>query len=81
MAFGYVSVLLSYLCINGAVKSYVNARLEGPNMAVLLEAVDEFLSYHRQIEDVAARDDGGKDRRANFVGRLQGIVDDLRSSG
>ena len=74
-------MLLSYLCINGAVKSYVNARLEGPNMAILIEAMEEFLSYYRQIEDGAARDDGGKDRRANFVVRLQGIVDDLRSSG
>lgn len=81
MAFGYLSVLLSYLCINGAVKSYVNARFEGPNMAVLLEAVEEFLSYHRQIEDGAARDDEGRGRRADFVSRLQGIVNDLRSSG
>ena len=74
-------MLLSYLCINNAVKSYVNRRLEGPSLAVLLDAVEEFLNYHRQIDENTAREDGGKDRRANFVNRLQGIVDDLRSSG
>ena len=77
VAFGYLSVLLSYLCLNNAVKSFVNARIEGPSLVVLLDAVDEFLNYHRQIEDGAEREDG----RASFVGRVQGIIDDLRNSG
>lgn len=66
--------------MNGTVKAYVDARIEGPSLAVLLDAVEEFLSYHRQIEDSTATEDGGKDRRANFVGRVQSIIDDLRPS-
>ena len=76
-----MSVLLSYLCINGTVKSQVSARLEGGTLKELLDAVEEFLHYHRQIDDGSQREEGGGDRRANFVNRLQSTVDGLRSSG
>lgn len=78
MAFGYVSVLLSYLCINEAVRQKVSARLQGGTLGPLLDAVEEFLQYHRQIDDGVRRDDGEEEVRAGFVGRLQGVVDNLK---
>ena len=72
-------MLLSYLCINRTVRSLVNAHAEGPTLDALLDAVEEFLQYHRQIDDGIQREDRGTDRRANFVNRLQSLVDDLRS--
>ena len=58
----------------------MTARPEGPTLDALLDAVEEFLQYHRQIDDGTQREGGGTDRRANFVSRLQGLVDELRSS-
>jgi len=44
----------------------------------LLDAVEEFLQYHKQIESESRPDDAEGDLRAGFVGRLQGVVDSLK---
>ena len=57
----------------------MKVRPDGPTLDVLLDAVEEFLQYHRQIDDGTQQEDEVTDRRANFVSRLQGLVDELRS--
>ena len=80
MAFGYLSVLLSYLCLNGTIRKRVCSRLRGGTLTQLLDTVEEFLQYHRQIDEEIHRNDRGAelDVRAGFIGRLQGVVEGLK---
>lgn len=78
VAFGWVSVLLGWLCLNPAIKARIDSRLPGNSLKQLLDAIDEFLQYHRRIDQVIIRADGEGDARASFVGRLQSHVDDLK---
>ena len=73
MPFGYLSVLLSYLCINKDARIFVESNLKGQTLQQLLDAVEEFLHYHRQIEDEILQNEE-VDSRANFISRLQGVV-------
>lgn len=78
VAFGWVSVLLGLLCLNPSIKARISGRLPGHSLKQLLDAVDEFLQYHRRVDQVISRGDGEDDARVSFVGRLQSHVDDLK---
>ena len=69
---------MGYICLNKTVRLFVDGRPEGPTLKTLLDALEEFLEYHKKIDDSAQRDHGGSDRKANFVGRLQALTDELR---
>lgn len=78
VAFGWVSVLLGWLCLKPAIATRVSYRLPGNNLRQLLDAIDEFLQYHRTVDQVIIRGDGEDDAKASFVDRLQNHVDDLK---
>lgn len=80
VAFGWVSVLLGWLCLNPAIKARISGRLPGNSLKQLLDAVDEFLQYHRRVDQVIHRGDGEDDAKASPVGRLQSHVDDLKKA-
>lgn len=71
-------MLLGFLCLNTAVKRRVSARLPGGTLTRLVDAVEEFLHYHKQIDGEVYRGDGEGDPKAGTAGRLQGLIDDLR---
>lgn len=73
-------MLLGWLCLNPAIKARVSDRLPGNSLKQLLDAVEEFLRYHRRVDQVILRDDGEDDARDSFVGRLQSHVDDLKKA-
>ena len=73
-------MLLGWLCLNPAIKARISGRLPGNSLKQLLDAVDEFLQYHRRVDQVIIRDGDEDDARANFVGRLQSHVDDLKKA-
>ena len=75
-----MSVLLAWLCLNPAIKARVSGRLPENSLKRLLDAVDEFLRYHRRVDQVILRGDGEDDARTSFVGRLQSHVDDLKKA-
>lgn len=79
MALGYLSVLLSFLCLNETVRACASARLRGGTLKQLVDALEEFLQYHRQIDPEIHRVEGEEDSRADFLGRWQGLVDDLKT--
>ncbi|KAL8702568.1 MAG: hypothetical protein Q9201_004265 [Fulgogasparrea decipioides] len=74
VAFGYLSVLLSYLCIEEEARLKVMNRLKGKNLQPLLDAVEEFLQYHRQIDEELGQSEGEVDLKASFVSRLEGVM-------
>lgn len=75
-----MSVLLGWLCLNSAIKARISSRLPGHSLKQLLDAVEEFLQYHRRVDRAMIRGDGEDDARVNFVGRLQSHVDDLKKA-
>lgn len=56
----------------------MSSRLQGRTLKQLLDAVDEFLHYHRQIDEEIYQDDGEMDVRAGFIDRLQRMVNELK---
>lgn len=77
VAFGYLAVLLSYICTNKIARVYVCSRLERGNLDQLLGAVKEFLQYHNKIDREIYDSGGDVDPTAAFSSRLQGVVDRL----
>ena len=71
-------MLLGWLCLDPAIKARVSDRLPGNSLKQLLDAVEEFLQYHRRVDQATLRADDKDDARATFIGRLQSHVDDLK---
>ena len=44
----------------------------------LIDAVYDFLLYHRQMDEEIYQDDGEMDVRAGFIDRLQRMVNELK---
>ncbi|KAL8996765.1 MAG: hypothetical protein Q9169_003788 [Polycauliona sp. 2 TL-2023] len=78
VAFGYLSVLLSYLCVEDDARQLVASHLPGGTLQTLLDTVVEFLRYHRQIDDGIDQEDGEMNLKASFMGRVESTVLDLR---
>ena len=49
VGFGYISVLLGYLSLSAVIRDWVSLQLEGGTLQLLLDSVEEFLLYHRQV--------------------------------
>ncbi|KAK2859898.1 hypothetical protein FQN49_004597 [Arthroderma sp. PD_2] len=81
VAFGYLSVLLCTACLDDDARSYLRTTLQARTFERLLGTVEEFLHYHRKVEDELhdARGDG-EDAMTGFTSRLQGIVDRIRDA-
>lgn len=75
-----MSVLLGWLCLDPAIKARISDRLPGNSLKQLLDAIEEFLRYHRRVDQAIVRGDGEDNARLSFVGRLQSHVDDLRKT-
>lgn len=78
MAFGYLSVLLSFLCVEEHARTKVARRLPGGTLQALLDTVVEFLQYNRQIDNEMEQDDGSMSLKASFISRLESTVLGLR---
>ena len=76
---GYLSVLLGFLSLNQRVRQHVSAQLEGGTSKQLVDALEEFLRYYRQIEMELHQSEVEGTSKAGYVGRLEGLVDDLRA--
>lgn len=68
VAFGYLSILLGYLCLHQSVREEFMSIHSKRSLEPLLESMREFISYHR----VAGPE-------ANAADRLEGLVHQLES--
>ncbi|MCJ1248307.1 hypothetical protein MMC30_005524 [Trapelia coarctata] len=80
VAFGYLSVLLCFLSISTSVKKRLCSLLPGNDLRQVLGAVEEFLQFHRQIDEIQQSDEQ-VDLKVSFVHRLQTVVDRLKGQG
>ncbi|KAL8761839.1 MAG: hypothetical protein Q9184_002082 [Pyrenodesmia sp. 2 TL-2023] len=74
VAFGYLAVLLAYLSVDEEARAIVANQLKGKNLQQLVGVVEEFLQYHRQIDDELDVKEGEVDLKTSFVGRLEKLL-------
>lgn len=83
VAFGYLSVFISYLCIDESIRDKVSASLKGQAFAQLLNSVEEFMHYHAQLDEAPPQGSPqgrfDNENKANFLHRLRSVVNDLRA--
>lgn len=80
VAFGYLCVLLCTLCLDDEARSYLRASVKDRSLDRLLGTVEEFLHYHRKVEEELRDVRWEEDAMAGFTSRLQGIVDRIREA-
>ncbi|EFW22824.1 conserved hypothetical protein [Coccidioides posadasii str. Silveira] len=80
VAFGYLSVLLSTLCLDDEVRTQVRRKMRGNNLSRLLAIVEEFLHYYRKVEEELKDPVLEEDAMAGFTSRLQSIVERIREA-
>ena len=75
VAFGYLSILLCTLCIEREGYDVVKAAMDGVGIEKLLATVEEFLHYHRKVDEELQQSQSLKE----FTSRLQRIVNQVRA--
>ncbi|ROT40896.1 hypothetical protein SODALDRAFT_356916 [Sodiomyces alkalinus F11] len=66
VTYGYLAILLGYLCLNSAFRQRMEAKSQGEGIKYLLTSIREFLALHEK----AAMDD--------MTTSLQGLINDLQ---
>lgn len=81
VSYGYLSVLLTYLCIDKVLKKHINAQLhqDGGTLENLLASAENFLQYHRQVDNTLHQPDATDEHGDHFVVRSQMVIDGLRA--
>ena len=78
VAFGYLSVLISYLCVDRKIRDKVCLSLKGKSLKQLLDSVEEFMHYHTQVDE----NPQGRlsiDDKTDFLHRLHSVINDLKT--
>lgn len=78
VAFGYLSILLCTLSLDESVRARLRRSLCGNGLSRVLATAEEFLQYHRKVEDELRSLGGEQDQVAGFTSRLQGLVERIR---
>jgi hypothetical protein len=76
--YGYLAILLGNLCQNDRVRTRVESKLPGGNLALLVNAVDEFTKIHQIADRDMFDSDEGREVYSTFTARLQIVADKLR---
>ncbi len=56
----------------------VKSKLQDGSLKPLLDAVQEFLYYHKEVDADIHQDEEGVDVKADFIDRLQRLIDELK---
>jgi hypothetical protein len=62
------------------IRSYLEISLGGTGLARVLATVDEFLHYHRKVDEELQQSQAEKDPLIEFTTRLQGILNQIRGN-
>lgn len=80
VAFGYLSILLGTLCLDGDIRASVKGSIGLQGLERILSTVDEFLLYHRKVDEELNDPEIRNDPSAEFSLRLQRILTSIRKS-
>lgn len=56
----------------------VKSKLQDGSLKPLLDAVQEFLHYHREVDADIHQDEEGVEVKADFIDRLQRLIAELK---
>lgn len=77
VAFGYLSILLCTICLDRDAYRIVQASMKGTGLVRLLATVEEFLHYHRKVDEELQQAQSVKE----FTIRLQRILNQIHAMG
>lgn len=77
VAVGYLAVLLLALSLNMNARRQIKQPMQSNGLAIVMSTVDEFLQYHRKIEQelYPAQAQG---KASGFVTRLQSLLSQVK---
>lgn len=75
VAFGYLSILLCTLCIERQAYESIRSTMNGAGLERLLATVEEFLHYHRKVDEELHQSQSLKE----FTTKLQKILNQIRT--
>lgn len=73
VAVGYLAVLLLALSLNTDARVLIKKPMHSNGLSIVMSTVDEFLQYHRKIEQELYRPKA-QGKASGFVVRLQSLV-------
>jgi superfamily II helicase len=76
VTFGYLSMLICTLCLNGNIRNNVRASMKSRSLHSLIVTVEEFLNHFRTVEQVMVEEETSN----NFTERFGGLVKELREA-
>ena len=79
VAYGYLAIVLANLCRNAEARSVIAAQMPGGTLAPLVDAVQEFVVHHQQVDTMNFAGDEGKEVWTAFTERLKGILVRLKA--
>ena len=74
--FGYLSVLLGFVCLNCRAKTQVEAQLAGHTIEPLLSFIRKFTTHYQAI-DRACKDDRLVEGQPDFAKRIEVLLQQL----
>jgi hypothetical protein len=77
VAVGYLAVLLLALSLNMNARRQIKQPMQSNGLAIVMSTVDEFLQYHRKIEQELYPDQA-QGKASGFVARLQGLLSQVK---
>lgn len=76
---GYLSVLLTTLCLNTDAYSQVSHSLSDEGFRQVLSIAEEFQQYHQRVEQDLH--ESGRGTKSSFTAELQDIIREVRHLG
>ncbi|KAF3406620.1 hypothetical protein DPV78_000769 [Talaromyces pinophilus] len=75
VAFGYLSILLCTVCLDPEAYTVIKGAMKGTGLTKVLATVEEFLHYHRKVDEELQQSQSVKE----FTGRLQRILNQIHA--
>ena len=79
VAHGYLAVMLANLCQNSDIRNSIAARLPHNSIALLVEAVHEFVLHHQKVDTMSFEGEEGIEVWGAFTAKLQTVLAKLTS--
>ncbi|KZF22675.1 hypothetical protein L228DRAFT_247035 [Xylona heveae TC161] len=79
VVFGYLAVLLGNMCHNDAAAASIRALMPKGSLQPILDAVNEFLIYHKKVDTEMFGTENTPAEEMNFTAHLQQVADYLEA--
>ena len=77
VALGYLSILLGYLCLSDSIRRRFILVHPKRSMQPLLDSINEFIAFHRKVEEAQGIEGAKQGSESAALARLQNLADQL----